>query len=89
MPARSTITTDMPGISAMRSTVVRMPSQFDASHPGTINRSARSRTTSRFCGRFSSGPGWASNLAASDPAAARARSTTSAGGDHRPSPSIT
>ena len=80
MPESSTITTDMPGIRAMRSTVVRMPSQFAASHPGTMSTSASSASTSRFCGRFSSGPGCASNLAASSAAAERARSTTSSGG---------
>jgi hypothetical protein len=89
MPASNSITTDMPGMSAMRSTVVRMPSQFAASHPGTISNNASSAITSRFCGRFSSAPGCASNFAASSAAAARARSTTSVGGTYRPSPSIT
>ena len=80
MPESSSSTIDIPGISAILSTVVRMPSQFAASHPGTTRRSARRASTRRFCGRFSSGPGCASNFVASSAAAARARSTTSAGG---------
>ena len=89
MPDRIRKMTDMPGMSAMRSGVDRMPSQLEASQPGTISNSASSRTTSRFCGRLSDGPGCDSNFCASAAAAACASATTFAGGVHRPSPSMT
>ena len=84
MPESRSRTTDVPGISANRSTVVRRPNHGAANAPGTTSRNAKIAITSSVCTGFASGPAWFSSAAIVSLATWFACATTAGGGVHRP-----